>query len=280
MSRLKLPHVALCAVTSVAVRETIRSLERCLDHVDFGTALLLTDREPVLTHPEIRWCRVEPITSRQDYSEFVVRELARHVDLPHALVVQWDGFVVAASRWCEEFLAYDYIGATWPQFDDGHNVGNGGFSLRSKRLLDFTASDAFPGRHPEDVSICRTYRDLLERNGMRFAPAELARRFSFERGTPRQSFGFHGLFNFPAVLSESELDRILDELDSRLLSGRDGADLILEIARRGRVSQAWRLALSRRSRDRRVPTNLRFWNRLLAATVGSLREPSRKIQAN
>jgi hypothetical protein len=273
LSRLKLPHVVLCAATGVAVSETLRSMERCLDQVEFGSALLLTDQEPVITHPEISWRRIAAIWSREAYSEFVLRELARHVDLPHALVVQWDGFVVDASRWRDEFLDYDYIGATWPQFDDEHNVGNGGFSLRSKRLLDFTASAEFPGHHPEDVSICRTYRALLERKGLRFAPAEVAGRFSFERGAPTESFGFHGLFNFPRVLPAAELNRVLKHLDPGLLSNRDGADFILQLAERGDLAQAWRLALSRHS-NQAVSASFRFWRGLLAATVAGPRRAS------
>lgn len=36
----------------------------------------------------------------------------------------------------DDFIHYDYIGAPWPkQFNNPHNVGNGGFSLRSKSVM-------------------------------------------------------------------------------------------------------------------------------------------------
>ena len=63
-----------------------------------------------------------------------------------------------------------------------------------------------------------------------------------------RSFGFHGLFNFPLVLRPDELRGRLEELDPILLAGRDGADLLVELAR-GDLRQAWRLA------DRRVAGN-------------------------
>ena len=40
------------------------------------------------------------------------------------------------AAWRPEFLDYDYIGAVWPHVLDKYNVGNGGFSLRSKALLE------------------------------------------------------------------------------------------------------------------------------------------------
>jgi hypothetical protein len=84
------------------------------------------------------------------------------------------------------------------------NVGNGGFSLRSKKLHQVLKR--LPGistLYPEDHRICRTYRPQLERLGIRFAPEQLARRFSIEgishlhrpraENTWTTEFGFHGL---------------------------------------------------------------------------------------
>lgn len=272
MNRLSLPDVALCAVTSVALPETVRALQRCLDQVDFGIALLLSDEAPPAWAPsEIVWRRIDPIKSRQEYCEFILRRLVDYVDRPHVLLVQWDGFVIDASQWRSEFLQFDYIGAPWPQFDDGQTVGNGGFSLRSKRLLTLTSAPEFGGRHPEDVAICRTHRRELEQQGIRFAPQSVAEQFSFERGPRTTSFGFHGLFNFPVALSPSGLDATLDALDPALLGGRDGADLILELARRGETRHAWRLARLRRPRDRVRFRMFGFWLRFSGALLRSVR---------
>ena len=66
----------------------------------------------------------------------MLQELHDHISTAHALCIQWDGYVLNAQAWDASFLDYDYIGSVWPQFGDGHRVGNGGFSLRSKRLLE------------------------------------------------------------------------------------------------------------------------------------------------
>lgn len=276
MTRLALPNVALCSVTSVALTETLWALERCLDQIDFGSALMLTDQP--ISHPRIACARIEPLQDRQDYSEFILRRLSDYLALPHVLIVQWDSFVLDASKWRNEFLDYDYIGAPWPQFED-NDVGNGGFSLRSKRLLEFTASAEFPGGHPEDLAICRSSRAALDSKGMRIAPRSLAKQFAFERGPERPSFGFHGLFNFPEVLSAAELGPVLKGLDTSLLSGRDGADLIVELARRGQKARAWDLAIRRRAYDRGQISNFRFWKRFTGALIARPQRPSGLGQA-
>jgi hypothetical protein len=54
----------------------------------------------------------------------------------------------------------------------------------------------------------------LRKRAFRWAPDDVATRFSFERGDGSQSaalaampFGFHGIFNFPSVLSLNDLDQ-------------------------------------------------------------------------
>ncbi|MGZ5147458.1 MAG: DUF5672 family protein, partial [Burkholderiales bacterium] len=142
---------------------------------------------------------IEVLNSRNDYSNFMLRQLPKHINTSYALIVQWDGYVVDASAWKPEFRDYDYIGARWTWFDDGMTVGNGGFSLRSQKLLRALRDPRFsivPGVN-EDELICRDYRRTLEReHGIRFAPESVADLFSYERTSPAgPTFGFHGLFN-------------------------------------------------------------------------------------
>src|SRR5204863_2475838 len=124
---------------------------------------------------------IPKIISASAYSTFMLGGLVEYVRTDHCLVVQWDGFVLDTEQWDPAFLDHDYIGAPWPQFSDGHDVGNGGFSLRSRRLLEACTALPFDGEVAEDVLICRLYRGELEERGFRFAPEPLARRFSFER---------------------------------------------------------------------------------------------------
>ena len=76
-------------------------------------------------------------------------------------------------------------------------VGNGGFSLRSKQLLELTSGPKFVYKEKnEDELICHVNRDYLVSNGIKFAPEELARYFSYERELSNiETFGFHGEFH-------------------------------------------------------------------------------------
>lgn len=218
MARLSLPTVTLCAVASVNVAATIRALQMSLCQADFAECLLLTDAR-VPSTDNIQVTPVPKIRSAASYSTFVLRDLVGHVRTAHCLVVQWDGFVLDAEAWDPAFLEYDFIGAPWPQFADGWNVGNGGFSLRSRRLLEACCDPQFQPGHPEDVAICRINRGLLEQqHGIRFADQTVAERFSYERTMPQgPTFGFHGIFNMvPAIGAEGfwETYRSLDDRTS------------------------------------------------------------------
>ena len=114
------------------------------------------------------------------------------------LVVQHDGYVINPQMWTDEFLKYDYIGAPWST----GVVGNGGFSLRSKRCMQevmrlgpFSSGNLVNGYVNEDGVICVGLRDKMEKIGVRVAPTSLAAKFSFERNENFRidnTFGFHG----------------------------------------------------------------------------------------
>lgn len=218
--RLKLPRVTLVAVSSVALEATLRALHLSLDQIQFGEVLLLSDRLPKQElRPELSWRKIAPICSRTDYSRFMLHELHHHIETDFALCVQWDGYVLDAKRWNMEFLAFDYIGAPWPHFNDDANVGNGGFSLRSKKLLEACSQLLLPEGIQEDVAICRYYRRQLEEQyDICFASEALARRFSFERTERTGSeFGFHGVYNMMKMLPRREFASILAGLESGTL---------------------------------------------------------------
>ena len=101
-------------------------------------------------------------------------------------------FVRDASAWRPDFLAWDYIGAPWPEQAGGLQVGNGGFSLRSQRLLKAGLDPLIVQEHPEDVMLCRTYRAALEaRHGLRFRAGRTGPAIRFrERWPARGDFWF------------------------------------------------------------------------------------------
>lgn len=222
MGCLSLPTVTLCAVASVNVAATVRALQISLGKIDFADCLLFTDAS-IAPGAEIQLVSIPKIRSAAAYSEFMLRELVGHIRTEHCLVVQWDGFVLDADAWDPAFLQWDYIGAPWPQFTDGRDVGNGGFSLRSRRLLEACCDPGFQPGHPEDVAICRTNRDLLESgHGIRFADRSIAERFSYERTLPRgPTFGFHGIFNMVSEVGVEEFWSTYMTLDDRSTAGTD-----------------------------------------------------------
>jgi hypothetical protein len=235
---LSLPDVTLVAATSVAIAATARALAQSQQGVDFGGVLFLSDQAPPLG-TQAEWRPIAPIASRSDYSRFMLRELARHLTTSHVLCVQWDGYVLDPMRWNPAFLDHDYLGAPWPQFADGMRVGNGGFSLRSRRLVDACA--ALPlTKEAEDVAICRTYRPMLEeRFALRFAPEEVARHFAYERTMPTgEEFGFHGALNMLELIAPRELATLFAGLEIGLLTRREHRQILRGALRKGN----WRLA--------------------------------------
>ena len=130
-------------------------------------------------------------------------ELHKYIETEFCLIIQYDGFVIDGSMFAKLFLEYDYIGAVWPHYDQ-YNVGCGGMSLRSKKLLQATSkitANLTDYDIPEDLIICRYYRTLLEQEfHIRFAPAAVANHFSEEMmAQPWSTFSFHGPAFLPTL---------------------------------------------------------------------------------
>jgi hypothetical protein len=239
-ARPLLSDVTLVAVTSVALRATVDALRASMRQAEFGKVLLLSDSPPQETDPAITWRRIERLASRADYSRFMLRDLVTHIETSHALCVQWDGFVIKGSAWNPRFLDYDYIGAVWLHFQDGLNVGNGGFSLRSRRLLQSCRTLNFEGAQSEDVVIGRTCRPTLEAQGIRFAPEALARTFAYERAAPTgREFGFHGAFNLVRLIDDHASVELFESIERHMLARSERA----EIMRWALAHRRFRLAL-------------------------------------
>lgn len=237
--RPDLVDVTLVTATSVALPATVKALQASMRQARFAEILLLSDQPPPPgTDPAISWRQIERLGSRSHYSRFMLRDLAEHIRTSHALCVQWDGFVLNGGAWDPKFLEFDYIGAVWPHVSDGYNVGNGGFSLRSRRLLD--ACRELPlGDNQEDVTICRRYRPRLELQGIRFPPESVARRFSFERTAPSgREFGFHGVFNLVRYLNRSEALELVRNLDPGMLARNEQLELLRWALARGQFRLA------------------------------------------
>jgi hypothetical protein len=239
MSRLALPTVTLCAITSTNVCATAAALEACLAQVEFAQALLLTDSDFCPSHPDLKVVQIPGIRSANEYSRFLLENLVDYIDSEYCLIVQWDGFILDALQWHQTFLTFDYIGAPWPHFSDGHDVGNGGFSLRSRRLLEACRDARFRHGAAEDVAICRVNRHFLEDEcGLRFADRTTAEQFAFERALPTSpTFGFHGVFNMIKAVGPDRFWELYSALDDRTSVFTDFYALMSQL---GRSHHGWK----------------------------------------
>ena len=245
---LHLPNVTLVCVDTRTPALAIAAMQRCQQQVRFAKALLFTDPALVAQAPEgIRALPLQ-IASVPAYSEFMLRGLLPHIATSHVLVVQWDGYLLDATRWDAAFLQHDYIGAPLRNEPPERAVGNGGFSLRSRKLLQALQDPTLAIRHPEDICICHDHRARLEHeHGISFAPLPLAAHFAYERLLPTgPTFGFHGLFNLHKVMSPEALHALVLALPDSLARGLDAHDLCATLIGLGRLDTAAVLLAARR----------------------------------
>ncbi len=201
-TKLHLPQVTLVCVDTLNVAAGYFAIQNCMEYAQFGAVKYFSLFPGGNTDiGQVECIDIVPLKGKEDYSRFVFFSLDQFIETEFVMICQHDGYVVNPSAWRPEFLQYDYIGAPWWR-DEQYNVGNGGFSLRSTRLMSKVAvlgplmyGDASKF-HPEDDMICRKYRKALELEGFKFAPEDLAARFSWE-SNPKYphyngAFGFHG----------------------------------------------------------------------------------------
>lgn len=231
--KLSLPNVTLVAVTGIEIKKAMYALWRSQIGIEFNRVLLITDSRVIINRQDtqIRILENYSLNSIDAYSKFIVFELYKYIETDFVLIVQADGYVLNPKKWRNEFTDYDYIGAPWRIREDAYidpfgkhqRVGNGGFSLRSRKLLEipltqeimWNVNDSNFYKHmgvnsqAEDGVICIHNRHIYEKFGIKFAPLELAMQFSCEQKVDEfngeLTFGFHK--NFPSLR-----DRLFDKL--------------------------------------------------------------------
>jgi hypothetical protein len=196
---------------------TKMALQKCCEQAKFYDVVFLTPPESSVSK--------NPIVNEINYNTFMINHLHNLIKSEFCLVVQWDGFIIDANMWQDEFFEYDYIGASW-QFTGCKNcVGNGGFSLRSNKFLQISSSIKYDPHHcdwfepqqaidrpisPEDWFLCYHSYERMKDNNINFAPIDLANRFSVENAgcytqfdrndlSTYKSFGFHYHQNIAAM---------------------------------------------------------------------------------
>lgn len=256
---LDLSAVTLLCVETRGPKLAHFAIQKCTEQARFNRVVLITDltklrnplKNPLSNQVDkeettqrverlngIEYVQAPPIKTTKDYSNFLLTGLRQYIASSYVLIIQWDSFIIHPELWTDDFLKYDYIGAVWPHHPKTP-VGNGGFSLRSVKLLDALISPQLLKRHPEDICICIDNRECLEKEfDIRFAPAAVAEKFAVERGDWYHAFGFHGFFNFARVLNQEQLSHFLSMLPDEYLGAVDTYDLINDLLKKGSHKEA------------------------------------------
>lgn len=211
---LELPDVTLVLIETREHDLAELALRDCEERVRFGEVLVFTDRVSQFQRADRRVIPVEDWPTKLGWSRCFWMDVPQQLRTSHALGIQWDSWVVAPDAWHNEFLQYDYVGAPW-WYADGKNVGNGGFCLRSAKMLRYIRAHRAQYQVTTDLDddlFCRHYRPILQDAGFEWAPEPIAQVFSFECVRPDKTmrhFGFHSVSNFDYGCEGNE-DRALE----------------------------------------------------------------------
>ena len=209
-------EITIVAISDIKLKKTLNSLEKCSIMMEPAETIIFTSKLIKINNSQKKYIKkipIKPIKSIEDYSKFIIYHLHKYIRTSHILIVQWDGLISNINKWSPLFLQYDYIGAPFiprardtnysrDNYGDFYAIGNGGFSLRSKRLLEsatkYNLKDVknMTNFH-EDGFFCVLHRKFLESKGIKWAPFEVARSFSIESPLSLKEledlpFGFHG----------------------------------------------------------------------------------------
>lgn len=227
---IKLPDVTLISIdTTDNLSGTLKGVYTSMSGINFGAVKIITTKKQIENNYSLVGDGIfleEPVVdikNYNDYNHYVIHDLHNHVNTSHCLLVQPDGFVLFPEKWNNGWLKYDYIGAPWAYVEDAyidpfgnhHRVGNGGFSLRSRKFLEVPTKVEVPWEtnnsnfywmpegvvnYHEDGNVCVHNRHIFIEQGCKYAPVEVAVRFSQETRVPECDgiipFGFH--YNLPS----------------------------------------------------------------------------------
>lgn len=233
---IPLNNVTIISINGRDPENSVKALNYSSRRIKFAKKILVTTSDKAQKYDDIEVFEYD-IKNRDVYSYFCIKELYKYIDTDFCLIVQPDGFVINPLAWNEKFLDFDYIGApfvpkamayalaAFNKLNPGenftnlkHSVGNGGFSLRSKKFLIESSKLDYPPKENiadpynanlEDFFLCVGKRKDLENVGIKFATVYIASMFSIEFGlildklnvirdhnfthNSWSAFGFHGV---------------------------------------------------------------------------------------
>ena len=198
MKKQKLP-IDLITVNTNRVQDGINALNFSSKEIEFNNILLLSNED---VYGNFNLVKKKKLNNVEDYNKIIL-SLNNYISSDFALVIQHDGHVINPSKWSKNFLNYDYIGAPWPNnkkwnkrwdsYEEGdiikknlnkNRIGNGGFSLRSKKFLEYSTKFNEIDL-PEDIFLNLYNYDIAVENNILYPDISTAIQFSYE--TPLSS---------------------------------------------------------------------------------------------
>ena len=221
------PHlpVDLMIVNTLDHNIAQKTLTYCAKFFEFNNIIMISDTK--INYENFTSIKIDRFENLHEYSDFILR-LIDYVESDHLLLVQDDGHIINPNLWDENFLNFDYIGAPWPasnkwlkrfiKYDHEiykviknnikqNRVGNGGFSLRSSKFLEYSATYETCSGLAEDIYLSLLNYEKAINYGIKFPDFETALKFSTESGLkgfkqrkqkikytidPTKHFGWHG----------------------------------------------------------------------------------------
>lgn len=225
----------------------IPSIIKSMEQLPGSRGLLLSISKPENLPNNIEWNKIFNLNYNQ-YAIFMMHSLYAFIKTDYCLTVQDDGWVLNGENLTEEFYQYDYIGPPTHcgfQFNDTVDkinhlflqfnwidkpntlvIQNGGFSFRTKRLLEacnvhgitHTVPDPlkmtnnttekkqeWKNNWNEDVQLTGFLRPALISCGYKFAPLSVANKFGIEYLDKI----WHKDINFDKIVGHHAKSRIL-----------------------------------------------------------------------
>lgn len=205
---ITLNNIDLISINCVNPEESVKALLYSSKQIQFGSIKLFAHYKPNNLPDHIEYIQTEKLT-HDTINWFALNELPKFINNEYMLSIHDDGFVINPHLWTDEFLKYDYIGAPWPALDwcSKNRVGNGGFVLKSKKFMNIEQILPNTNLH-NDVLVTNTYFDYFTYHGCKYAPVDVAAKFSLEHAIPECEYNLENTFGFHGKLHEQALNKI------------------------------------------------------------------------
>jgi len=134
---------------------------------------------------------------------------------PHTLIFQTDSGIFANR--VLRFLEYDYVGAPWPWVAKNGSaaaVGNGGLSLRNRKLCEKICEGRSPGSPASAEDLY--FAEEMRKRGANVPNVDVASSFSVEHSFHPDPMGFHQAYRFhPSLVVNKWYSSVPSQIDTR-----------------------------------------------------------------